>query len=85
MVPHFGNCSGDLGTGLAGTAIIASYLLLFVKFFNRTYTKNAQAKMPHHSSARARMDGMSSGSLLLRVDSSKFLDATDALVLTTST
>ncbi|KAL4076420.1 GNS1/SUR4 membrane protein [Scleroderma citrinum] len=69
MVPHYGNCAGDLPIGLTGIAVIASYLLLFVNFFNQTYIKKPQVKTSHSTSARTKMDGVSSGSLLLRVNS----------------
>ncbi|KAL4081334.1 GNS1/SUR4 family-domain-containing protein [Scleroderma yunnanense] len=85
MVPHFGNCAGQLSTGLIGAAVIASYLLLFVDFFYRTYLKKAQAKVSHSTTTRAKMDGVSSGSLLLRVDTSKVFNAVEALILMTST
>ncbi|KAL4081326.1 GNS1/SUR4 family-domain-containing protein [Scleroderma yunnanense] len=69
MVPHYGNCAGDLPIGLTGIAVIASYLLLFVNFFNQTYIKKPQVKTSHSTSARTKIDGVSSGSLLLRVNS----------------
>jgi fatty acid elongase 3 len=41
--PTNGDCYGDLHAGYFGTAIISSYLLLFIDFFVRTYRKGGRA------------------------------------------
>ena len=41
--PSRGDCYGDLNAGYFGTAVISSYLLLFIDFFIRTYRKGGRA------------------------------------------
>ncbi|KAL4077430.1 GNS1/SUR4 membrane protein [Scleroderma citrinum] len=75
VLPHVGNCSGTPAAGIIGGSIVMSYLLLFVDFFYQTYMKNPQTKRAlgsHNTTSnhkRSKSSGTSSGSLLLRVDS----------------
>lgn len=42
-LPTGGDCYGDLNAGYFGTAVISSYLLLFIDFFIRTYRKGGRS------------------------------------------
>ena len=40
MVPHVGDCAGTTTSGLLGVGVVASYLVLFINFFEKTYIKS---------------------------------------------
>jgi hypothetical protein len=42
--PNWGNCHGNLWAASFGAGLLASYLLLFIKFFITTYNKPKVAK-----------------------------------------
>lgn len=50
--PTRGDCYGDLNAGYFGTAIISSYLLLFIDFFIRTYREGGRAGVKANGSAK---------------------------------
>ncbi|KAF8841335.1 GNS1/SUR4 membrane protein [Paxillus ammoniavirescens] len=41
ILPHMGNCTATPTAAIVGTGIIASYLILFLRFFRKTYTEKA--------------------------------------------
>lgn len=43
LLPHRGTCSGTEEAAVFGCALLSSYLLLFVQFFQRTYSKKKAA------------------------------------------
>ena len=47
VAPHVGYCAGTPSSALVGLAVVASYLVLFVDFFNQTYTKKPKAIASH--------------------------------------
>ncbi|KAJ1728116.1 Fatty acyl-CoA elongase/Polyunsaturated fatty acid specific elongation enzyme [Coemansia biformis] len=44
ILPHCGDCAGTETAAVFGCALLSSYLLLFVQFFQRTYSKKQAAK-----------------------------------------
>ncbi|KAG2355730.1 GNS1/SUR4 membrane protein [Suillus spraguei] len=44
-LPHFGDCPGNESAAIFGGAVLTSYLLLFVKFYMRTYYKTPSFKV----------------------------------------
>ncbi|KAE8224187.1 hypothetical protein CF319_g2882 [Tilletia indica] len=44
-LPHVGTCAGEESAAVFGCIIIASYLYLFVDFYQRTYSKKTPAKI----------------------------------------
>ncbi|KAJ1884688.1 Fatty acyl-CoA elongase/Polyunsaturated fatty acid specific elongation enzyme, partial [Kickxella alabastrina] len=43
-LPCYGDCAGTEDAAIFGCALLSSYLLLFIQFFQRTYTKKQAAK-----------------------------------------
>ncbi|KAJ2448463.1 Fatty acyl-CoA elongase/Polyunsaturated fatty acid specific elongation enzyme [Coemansia sp. RSA 2336] len=43
-LPHCGTCAGTEEAAIFGCALLSSYLLLFIQFFQRTYSKRQAAK-----------------------------------------
>ncbi|KAJ2358282.1 Fatty acyl-CoA elongase/Polyunsaturated fatty acid specific elongation enzyme [Coemansia erecta] len=43
-LPHCGTCAGTEEAAIFGCALLSSYLLLFIQFFQRTYSKKQAAK-----------------------------------------
>ncbi|KAJ1999710.1 Fatty acyl-CoA elongase/Polyunsaturated fatty acid specific elongation enzyme [Coemansia thaxteri] len=43
-LPHRGTCAGTEEAAVFGCALLSSYLLLFIQFFQRTYSKKQAAK-----------------------------------------
>ncbi|KAJ2156343.1 Fatty acyl-CoA elongase/Polyunsaturated fatty acid specific elongation enzyme [Coemansia sp. RSA 552] len=43
-LPHCGECAGTEEAAVFGCALLSSYLLLFIQFFQRTYSKKQAAK-----------------------------------------
>ncbi|KAJ1986431.1 Fatty acyl-CoA elongase/Polyunsaturated fatty acid specific elongation enzyme [Coemansia spiralis] len=43
ILPFYGTCSGTEEAAIFGCALLSSYLLLFIQFFQRTYSKKRQA------------------------------------------
>ncbi|KAJ2081016.1 Fatty acyl-CoA elongase/Polyunsaturated fatty acid specific elongation enzyme [Coemansia sp. S100] len=43
-LPHRGTCAGTEEAAIFGCALLSSYLLLFIQFFQRTYSKKLAAK-----------------------------------------
>ncbi|KAJ2718800.1 Fatty acyl-CoA elongase/Polyunsaturated fatty acid specific elongation enzyme [Coemansia sp. Benny D115] len=44
ILPFYGTCAGTEEAAIFGCALLSSYLLLFIQFFQRTYTKKQAAK-----------------------------------------
>ncbi|PVV04625.1 hypothetical protein BB560_000867 [Smittium megazygosporum] len=55
FLPSIGKCSGSLKAAYFGCAIISSYLLLFVKFFFDTYSKNHSPSKPSTSTSNTKI------------------------------
>ncbi|KIJ10146.1 hypothetical protein PAXINDRAFT_172249 [Paxillus involutus ATCC 200175] len=79
VLPHKGDCTGSPTVGIVGAGIITSYLILFLKFFRKTYTERAGsskdvATTGSSKTMRSHIKGKPSvntpGSLLFRVETS---------------
>ncbi|KIJ12380.1 hypothetical protein PAXINDRAFT_171281 [Paxillus involutus ATCC 200175] len=73
ILPHKGDCTGTPTAGIVGLGIVFSYLILFLKFFRKTYTEKAGSnKNVAGSSMRSHVKGKPSantpGGLLFRVE-----------------
>jgi len=69
MVPHVGDCAGTPSSAFVGVGVVATYLVLFINFFEETYIK-PKGITSQKTHASANIDGISSGSVL-RVDLGK--------------
>ncbi|KAF9228226.1 GNS1/SUR4 membrane protein [Gyrodon lividus] len=74
IFPHMGGCTGTPTAGIVGAGIILSYLLLFIKFFHKTYMKKARNPATAGSSktvsshAKGKPSVGTKGSLLFRLE-----------------
>ncbi|KAI9011704.1 fatty acid elongase [Hyaloraphidium curvatum] len=59
--PTRGDCYGDLNAGYFGTAVISSYLLLFIDFFIRTYRKGGRSAGKKEVKANGTANGHANG------------------------
>lgn len=66
MVPHVGDCAGTPSSAFVGVGVVATYLVLFINFFEKTYIK-PKGMTSQKTHASANIDVISSGSVL-RVD-----------------
>ncbi|KAK0532564.1 Fatty acyl-CoA elongase/Polyunsaturated fatty acid specific elongation enzyme [Tilletia horrida] len=61
-LPHFGKCAGEESAAVFGCIIISSYLVLFIQFYQKTYSKKTPAKVQRAAIAAAektyRTDGL---------------------------